>query len=346
MHKLRAAQQQQQQLQPHQHRHQQQPALYPRRNSPTTICMFYLWAVSVPLSRHLPQVTHNSSDSITWGAFSTTGDGYRGDLANSLVDDNAMTMVGVVQHGTMKDNFNAGYPGFRISQIGDYANQSLAQKPNAVLLHVGTNDCIQNYELDQAPQRLGALIDQALSIVPNATVLVAQIIASTQPKIQANIEAYNAQVPGVVQQRASSGSRVMTVDMSQLLDNTTDYANTVHPNDSGYAKMASAWLQGLEQANGMSWVANSSAPDSGDVPANGTAAASAGPTLTTTTSLSLDTSLMASTASAAPSTAPSAVATATSQAAAPRLGAVPFAALCGMREYLWNVAAPTAQQPW
>lgn len=70
----------------------------------------------------------------------------------------------------------------------DHIDESLAQKPNVILLHAGTNDMSPDISVSTegrdpaaAAERLGALIDKMLQKCPDATILVAMIISTTRP---------------------------------------------------------------------------------------------------------------------------------------------------------------------
>jgi lysophospholipase L1-like esterase len=185
-------------------------------------------------------------DSITWGVGSTTTSSYRAALWNRLVNQAgyAVDFVGSQQSGSLPDTDNEGHSGWRIDEIAANVNGWLATyQPDVVLLHIGTNDMNQNYQVDTAPQRLGALIDQILAARPSATVLVAKIVPSLDATIQARINAFNATVPAVAR-----GSRVKLVDLSVL--SAADLNDTLHPNDTGYARMAVRWYSALEAVLG------------------------------------------------------------------------------------------------
>lgn len=153
----------------------------------------------------------------------------------------------------MADNQNEGHSGFTISQIASVTKTSLLQRPNVVLLHAGTNDMQKSPPddpYDTAPERLGALIDEILCTCPDAVVMVAQIIQSSNSDIEARIRTYNAAIPSIVAGRAAEGFKVKTVDMSSI--GGSDLFDSLHPNDGGYVKMATLWYQAL-QAVDASW---------------------------------------------------------------------------------------------
>jgi len=76
--------------------------------------------------------------SITWGAGSTDGNGYRYGLRGALVKDGyTVNMIGSVNHGTMADNQVEGWPGAIISDIIQKVELSLPSRPNVVIIQVG-----------------------------------------------------------------------------------------------------------------------------------------------------------------------------------------------------------------
>lgn len=179
-------------------------------------------------------------DSITWGSGSS-GNGYRGYLQTALsAKGYSVQYVGSQSSGNLPNPQNEGHPGYRIDQIAALTNGALAMyRPNVVLLLAGTNDMNQGYQVSSAPDRLGALIDQIVAAAPNTTVLVASLPPSAWGPTQANIAAFNARIPAVVEARRNAGARVQFVDMQGLT--TADLEDLLHPNDSGYQKMANAW---------------------------------------------------------------------------------------------------------
>lgn len=194
-------------------------------------------------------------DSITAGYQSTTGNGYRGPLYSELVNQgDALDFVGSQRSGVMFDPDNEGYYGDRIDQISGLINGELAlYQPNVVLLHIGTNDLGQNYQVSTAPARLAALIDQIIAADPGVTVLVAQVVCNSDPTVEARIVSYNNQIPAIVQARVNAGKHVYTVSMSALT--TADLNDGLHPSDGGYQKMADAWDAGIQHIIAAGWAA-------------------------------------------------------------------------------------------
>ncbi|MEU6511446.1 MULTISPECIES: SGNH/GDSL hydrolase family protein [unclassified Streptomyces] len=193
-------------------------------------------------------------DSITWGVGSPSGNGYRGFLWNQLAaEGHALDFVGSGRAGTMSDPDNEGHSGWRIDQITGIADSVLARyRPNVVTLEIGTNDLNGNYQVPTAPDRLRALIDRITGDAPDATVLVGTVIVSTSGTEEANRPAFNARLPGIVQAEQAAGKHVRLVDMSALT--TADLADSLHPNDNGYRKMADAFNAGVQAADAAGWI--------------------------------------------------------------------------------------------
>src|SRR4051794_4576359 len=169
-----------------------------------------------------------------------TAAGYRVDLVGSQF--NGPSSLG--------DHDHEGHPGWRIDQIDANIGGWLgATTPRTVLLHIGTNDVLQNYNLGGAPGRLSTLIDHITAAAPSADVFVATIIPLSNAGQEAAGRTFNAAVPGIVQAKVNAGKRVHLVDMHAALT-TGDLIDGVHPTAGGYDKMAATWYAALRSVPG------------------------------------------------------------------------------------------------
>ncbi|MFF8958511.1 GDSL-type esterase/lipase family protein [Streptomyces sp. NPDC014894] len=204
------------------------------------------------LGGHVSLAVMPLGDSITLGVGSSTRSGYRPALSQMLAQDtSAVKFVGSMRDadGTRHE----GHSGWRIDQISANIDRWMADaKPNVVLLHIGTNDMNRNHEVATAPQRLGRLVDQIYDASPATVVVLASLVPAADPVVQARVNAYNRAIPGIVADRAARGYRIAQVSMGEL--SVTDLNDNLHPNNSGYAKMARSFQGGIVTASQRNWI--------------------------------------------------------------------------------------------
>jgi lysophospholipase L1-like esterase len=179
--------------------------------------------------------------------------GYRIGLWQRLVASNdTVDFVGSQSNGpaSLGDHDHEGHPGWRIDQIdANIVGWLQATQPHTVLLHIGTNDVLQNFQLATAPQRLSTLIDHITSTVPNAEVFVATIIPLANATQEQAVQTFNAAIPGIVQSKVNAGKHVHLVDMHSALT-AADLLDGIHPTAAGYDKMAATWFSALQAVPG------------------------------------------------------------------------------------------------
>jgi lysophospholipase L1-like esterase len=199
-------------------------------------------------------------DSITDGAGSSHGASYRLELFRlSLMNNKKLTFVGSHESGpNMVDNVafpkkQEGHSGWTIDDGGGrsglYPKMQewlTAQPPHIVTLMIGTNDVDINLDVANAPKRLGLLLDRIIQYAPNALIVVAQMVPTTDDTENQRVMAYNNAIPDQVKTRADAGKHVTMVDMyagfTKNANYKTEYMNDkLHPKDAGYVVMANIW---------------------------------------------------------------------------------------------------------
>jgi lysophospholipase L1-like esterase len=187
-------------------------------------------------------------DSITYGTGYPGYGGYRVHLWAHFQEDGLdAVFVGSQQNGPpeLGSKDHEGHPGWRIDQIDANIEGWLdTYQPDIILLHIGTNDCIQNYHLDTIGDRLSGLIDKITDRSPDAVLVVALITPMANPTYDQRAQDFNALIPDIVAEKVADGRMVTLVDMYNA--GVTLTSDGVHPDQPGYDTMADVWYDMLQ----------------------------------------------------------------------------------------------------
>jgi lysophospholipase L1-like esterase len=202
----------------------------------------YAAALTVPATLRVMPL----GDSITYGVGSSTTSSYRAELWKRLATNGfGASFVGSMSSGQLPDPNNEGHSGWTIGQVAAKVRGWLAAAtPSVVLLHIGTNDVKRASTAPGAPARLSALIDQIRGAAPAATIFVAQIVPGGESGIKARVAEFDDAIPAIVASKNSQ--KVRLVDQYDALTRS-DLADELHPDDSGYLKMAATWYAAMAQ---------------------------------------------------------------------------------------------------
>ncbi|KAJ5424547.1 hypothetical protein N7445_010520 [Penicillium cf. griseofulvum] len=168
--------------------------------------------------------------SVTYGSESTDDNGYRRILQEILRSDGyTVDMVGSRKAGSMENNDNEGWRGFRIDQVANKAKRSVPKfLPNLFTVNVGSNDCVQDFGIETAGKRIGDMLEYLWAASSCSTVVLSTLLPNLDREIEARVLCVNEQFGELAK-------------ISDLADGT-------HPNDVGYAKMAMIWRRGIHEA--------------------------------------------------------------------------------------------------
>ncbi|KLP23264.1 acetylxylan esterase [Fusarium fujikuroi] len=177
-------------------------------------------------------------------------------------------MVGSLKHPPtgMADNDHEGHSGKVLAQINTYWKLSIAARPNVVLVHAGTNNMDLEVDLEGSPNMLASIIDGLFQNAPDTTVLVAPVIWANNPRMQKNTDRFNPQVISIIEERQKAGKHILEVPIDI---NAGDLSDEKHPNDSGYEKMADAWLKAILEADKRGWLKAPTKIDAAGLPGVG-----------------------------------------------------------------------------
>lgn len=196
--------------------------------------------------------------SITYGQGSDKTGGYRQELVRRLKDGkNKVEMVGEREHGDFSENRVEGWPGKRIDEIlKDQMASVEKNKPRIVLLNVGTNDAVQNKDVDKAGDRYEDLVKEILKRAgPRAVVLASTLVHNRNKEVDERVKKVNTQIERVVNKLIKDKKRVVLVNMfdkgpnPDKKDGESEYSDDTHPNERGYKKMAEAWEEAIKEAD-------------------------------------------------------------------------------------------------
>ncbi|KAL9010547.1 MAG: hypothetical protein Q9173_004523 [Seirophora scorigena] len=194
-------------------------------------------------------------DSITWGQYSSDGNGYRLALYDSLTPSNHVTFIGREKSGTMANNENEGHPGFPIRPVGQMGKPDYALRPNVILLMAGTNDVVLDIDLDAAPAAMGNVMDDIVSACPDAALLVAEITPFLDAEREKKRETFNNALKEVVAARAGDGKQAALASMDRFTaQGHLNLTDGIHPNDEGYKQIAAVWFDAIVAAGNNGWI--------------------------------------------------------------------------------------------
>ncbi|MGL5510170.1 MAG: GDSL-type esterase/lipase family protein, partial [Microcoleaceae cyanobacterium] len=154
-------------------------------------------------------------DSITEG-YDLPG-GYRTYLVPKLQKFNSqIKFIGSLQDGPpeLLNADHEGHSGWRIDQIHDHIKTWLnINTPDIILLLIGTNDLVQNYQLSNINQRLNNLINDIWQIVPAVTIFIATVPPINEPSINQQVVLFNQGMQILVNQPQQHSNQIYLVDI-------------------------------------------------------------------------------------------------------------------------------------
>jgi lysophospholipase L1-like esterase len=208
---------------------------------------FSAWTRQTPL-RLMPL-----GGSITHSVGSSDQNGYRKVLLDLLRDDGFnVLMVGSRKAGTMSNNEHEGWRGFRIDQIERRAVPSAEKlRPHLFTVNAGSNDCLQDYQMDCAHERVARLLEGLWQVCPDSTIILSSLLVNRDAQVDKRIQGFNHELTLLAEAFAQAGRKITFADMHSLDGPATDdlRADDTHPDDVGYEKMAHVWRKSIQEAS-------------------------------------------------------------------------------------------------
>jgi hypothetical protein len=154
------------------------------------------------------------------------------------------------------DDENAGFPGWRDNQLADlieggYLNTYPAE---LILLHIGTNDVTNSdYDVTDVDRLLDAVDDYETGSGNPVLVLLAKIISRQNYSCGTHTGTitYNNNLSTMASARINGNDILIVVDMEcgAGIDYYNDMRDAVHPDQTGYDKMAQKWFNVIDAVN-------------------------------------------------------------------------------------------------
>lgn len=191
--------------------------------------------------------------SVTYGVGSSDQNGYRKTLLELLNEHGYLIrMVGSRKTGAFSNNEHEGWRGQRIDQIETKARLSADKlHPHIFTVNAGSNDCLQDYRLQETMNRLSSLLETLWKASPGSTVILSSLLRNQDIAISTRITTINKEMALLARSKELERNRIIFVDMQgsdgPLLEDFGE--DGTHPNDIGYSKMAYVWFHGIQAAS-------------------------------------------------------------------------------------------------
>lgn len=189
--------------------------------------------------------------SITYGVGSSDGNGYRESLARILLSHgHRVRMVGSRNSGTMANNDNEGWRGYRLDQIQAKVEKCTpVLSPELFLINAGSNDCIQDLRLKDFGRRMDELLEYLWKTCPSSTIILSTLLVNAGKDVNSRVSDVNEQIRDLVKLKTADGKKIILADMQgtggpQLID----LVDGTHPGDVGYGRMAVIWFNSIQEA--------------------------------------------------------------------------------------------------
>ncbi|KAF2114469.1 SGNH hydrolase-type esterase domain-containing protein [Lophiotrema nucula] len=213
--------------------------------------------------------------SITQGQNSNPENGYRKNLRDELrFLGYPVNMVGCQSTGDFADKQHEGHPGAIISGVYDFVDCSIGQKPNLVLINLGTNDCVGADQFGGLAfaqgtyDRMKSLVDKLFTQIDGTTILLSTLLPNGNDGGIKYVPVANEGYRRLVLQYQAQGKKIALAEMNNGFITIDDInpADGTHPNNLGYKKMAAVWAATFNTVQQKGWItppAELSGPDEG-----------------------------------------------------------------------------------
>ncbi|CAJ2511957.1 Uu.00g075820.m01.CDS01 [Anthostomella pinea] len=184
--------------------------------------------------------------SLVRGEQSTDLTGFRRTMRDELVALGVpVNMVGSQRFGDMLDNDLEAYGGNRVSQIHEHATHIVPQlQPNMFIIQVGTNNVLQDLDVDKAGEHIEDFINYLLDTSPLSTV---PKIMDVNKQYRDLVSKFENKAVLLAEMHPSEGYP----DRPEIGDIGPDGS---HPTNYGYELMGHIFAESIKEADGKGYL--------------------------------------------------------------------------------------------
>jgi lysophospholipase L1-like esterase len=147
--------------------------------------------------------------------------------------------------GKKFDLDHEGHWGWRADEILRDMDKWLANyTPDMVLFHIGTNDCIQNQDVNSTISELTQIVTKLRNDNKNVVIFMATLIPCNQ--VASRINDLNSKIKTLATQLNTQQSPIVLVDQNSGIVPSDQY-DGIHPGPTGEEKMAQKWIDAISK---------------------------------------------------------------------------------------------------
>lgn len=148
-------------------------------------------------------------------------------------------------NGIPFDKDHEGHWGWRADEILNGMGAWLTKyTPDMVLMHVGSNDCIQGQSTNTTVDEITQIIGKLRNDNPSVVIFISNLIPCFATGAQAKVDDLNKRIEPLANQLTTALSPIVFVDQSTGISGS-DLFDGIHPNAGGEEKMAQKWFNAI-----------------------------------------------------------------------------------------------------
>jgi hypothetical protein len=146
------------------------------------------------------------------------------------------------------DMDHEGHWGWRADEILNSVSSWLTKyTPDMVLMHVGTNDCIQAQTTSTTISEITQIVTKLRTDNPAVVIFMASLIPCNASGASSYINDLNNSIKSLASQLNTQSSPIIHVDQNTGIDAAKDLYDGVHPGSTGEEKMAQKWFDAINK---------------------------------------------------------------------------------------------------